>query len=644
MRKKLKKGKNMDNFNEDPSRNEGWYEKWHKHPRHQIWQWVFLILVILFSGWALLDRINEPEVVSYGLNSKASNSQGKGGDNLFSGVAGYSEESQFGKKAELVDVETDQIEKGAQKMQFKLPDGPTIVVNLKNLEKRGMGNVAWRGSVEGQNASDVTLTLKNGYVAGTIVVGNELYEIRPSEGKKHVVEKMDGSLFPSELDPKESKTSADTLGLEAQTATAASISADVVQIDLLSVYTPQARDAAGGVAQIDALIQAAVDNANTAFMNSQVNAHYNLVATALANHNDAGDLGADLGWVQSDSAVATLRNQYGADLVSLVVQNGAGYCGMGYVMNSVSSSFASSAFQVTAKDCAVGNLSFAHEHGHNIGMQHDPANGDSPSNASYPWSFGHFVNGVFRTVMSYASPCSSGCTRVAYFSNPNVMYAGYPTGIADQRDNARTANLSTPIVAGFRGVPPPSTIPVAPSALLASAQSSSQIRLAWTDNSPNESGFKIERSMDGTNFTQIASVGANVVNYTNTGLSASTMYYYRVKAYTSAGDSTPSNTSSATTQDPDTTPPVATITANGKTNKTLYNITVAATDNVAVKSIQIVVGGVVKKTCSISTPTANPSPCSVNLKVNSLTNGSVITGVATDTSGNVGQSTALIAK
>ena len=407
------------------------------------------------------------------------------------------------------------------------------------------------------------------------------------------------------------------------------------------MYTPQARDAAGGVAQIDALIQAAVDNANTAFMNSLVNARYNLVATALANHNDAGDLGADLSWVQTDSAVSTLRNQYGADMVSLVVQNGAGYCGMGYVMSSISSSFASSAFQVTAKDCAVGNLTFAHEHGHNLGMSHDPANGGGGAHA---WSYGHFVNGVYRTVMSYASPCPNGCTRVAYFSNPNVSYLGYPTGIADQRDNARTANISTPIVSGFRGVPPPSTIPVAPSALLASALSSSQIRLVWTDNSPDESGFKIERSMDGVNFTQIASVGANVVNFTNTGLSASTTYHYRVKAYTSAGDSTPSNTSNATTQAPDTTPPVVTITNNAVANKTFYNITGVATDNVAVKNILIIVSGSVKKTCNYKTATANPAPCSANIKIGSVANGNPIIVQSMDTSGNIGQTTAVVAK
>jgi len=42
------------------------------------------------------------------------------------------------------------------------------------------------------------------------------------------------------------------------------------------------------------------------------------------------------------------------------------------------------------------------------------------------------------------------------------------------------------------------SLPEAPSGLSASALSSSSIRLTWTDNSGNETGFKVERSLDGT--------------------------------------------------------------------------------------------------------------------------------------------------
>ena len=98
------------------------------------------------------------------------------------------------------------------------------------------------------------------------------------------------------------------------------------------------------------------------------------------------------------------------------------------------------------------------------------------------------------------------------------------------------------------------TVPAAPSALAASAVSDSQINLTWTDNSDDETSFKIERKTGSESFAQVATVGANVTSYSNTGLSASTTYTYRVRAANAVGDSPWSNEASATTQDPAQTP------------------------------------------------------------------------------------------
>ncbi|MBI3910466.1 MAG: fibronectin type III domain-containing protein, partial [Armatimonadetes bacterium] len=89
--------------------------------------------------------------------------------------------------------------------------------------------------------------------------------------------------------------------------------------------------------------------------------------------------------------------------------------------------------------------------------------------------------------------------------------------------------------------------PDAPTNLTATAVSASQIDLAWTDGASNEDGFKVERSTDGTSFTQIATVGVNVASYSDTGLSAATTYYYRMRAYNAGGDSAYSDTADATT-------------------------------------------------------------------------------------------------
>lgn len=71
----------------------------------------------------------------------------------------------------------------------------------------------------------------------------------------------------------------------------------------------------------------------------------------------------------------------------------------------------------------------------------------------------------------------------------------------------------------------------APSNLSATAVSSSQINLSWTDNSNDETGFSIERSVNGLSFNEIDTVGANVTSYNNTGLNSNTTYYYKVMAY-----------------------------------------------------------------------------------------------------------------
>ena len=92
------------------------------------------------------------------------------------------------------------------------------------------------------------------------------------------------------------------------------------------------------------------------------------------------------------------------------------------------------------------------------------------------------------------------------------------------------------------------TAPAAPTGLTATAVSSSQINLAWTDNSANENGFKIERgTASGGPFTSIGTNVAGVVTYSSTGLSASTAYYYRVCSFNANGNSTYSNVASATT-------------------------------------------------------------------------------------------------
>ncbi|MFH1414075.1 MAG: fibronectin type III domain-containing protein, partial [Candidatus Omnitrophota bacterium] len=88
--------------------------------------------------------------------------------------------------------------------------------------------------------------------------------------------------------------------------------------------------------------------------------------------------------------------------------------------------------------------------------------------------------------------------------------------------------------------------PIAPSVLKVTAVSATTISLEWIDNSFDETGFEIQRDAGG-GYINIATVDANVFTYSNTGLTANTTYYYRVRAERNGTYSPWSNRVSATT-------------------------------------------------------------------------------------------------
>jgi titin len=115
-----------------------------------------------------------------------------------------------------------------------------------------------------------------------------------------------------------------------------------------------------------------------------------------------------------------------------------------------------------------------------------------------------------------------------------------------------------------------SPTPSAPSNLIANAISTSQIDLTWQDNSSDETGFKIERKTGSGSYAQMATVGAGVTSYSNAGLTAGTIYYYRVRSYDAVGDSDYSNEASATTLPP---PPSAPTLKSPASASTVPNLT-----------------------------------------------------------------------
>lgn len=87
--------------------------------------------------------------------------------------------------------------------------------------------------------------------------------------------------------------------------------------------------------------------------------------------------------------------------------------------------------------------------------------------------------------------------------------------------------------------------------LIASARAST-LQVAWQDNSSDETGFIIERSIGAGSvlFTEVARTAANVTMFTEANLVPDQIYNYRVRAFNAAGASAPSNTAVGSTGAP----------------------------------------------------------------------------------------------
>ena len=152
--------------------------------------------------------------------------------------------------------------------------------------------------------------------------------------------------------------------------------------------------------------------------------------------------------------------------------------------------------------------------------------------------------------------------RASNGTGPFAARATLGSGVTSYSDNSVVEGLTyfyRVIAVNGQGDSGPSNIasatpssggstPSAPTQLSAHAGSSSEINLAWRDNSTTESGFKIERKDPGGNWFQITAVGSGVTSFHNGNLVANSTYQYRVFAYNSSGPSGYSNVASATTE------------------------------------------------------------------------------------------------
>ena len=343
----------------------------------------------------------------------------------------------------------------AKHLEIPLPDHLIDLANRVGFNRRGERDYTWFGRFE--DGGDVVLTVKGNAIAGAMSTKHGNYIIRPHRNGDTRIFRVDEMRLPAEIGVMEETESDHDHDLPTDPPTAT----EGGTIDVMILYTPQARDGAGGDDAIQATIQSAVDWTNMAYIGSAMTARQRLVYTGLAAYNDSGNMNSDLSAFRiamntDGDAVKLLREAHGADLAALIVESG-GYCGIAYVMQSATTSFASSAVSVTRRGCMPST--YAHETGHNQGCMHDPDN--SGFDGVYDYSFGHryCMSGGYRTIMSYS--CSGG-SRIPRFSNPDILYdngaGALPTGTWSSdcsvfgacRDCAMTIDQTAPIVSQFR--------------------------------------------------------------------------------------------------------------------------------------------------------------------------------------------------
>ena len=533
----------------------------------------------------------------------------------------------------------------ADSLELNLFEDTVLVAVRDRIVKNIQGGDVWVGHIDGDANSQVVLAVKGRTLMGTVEYNERAFEIVFAGGATHAVRELDPNSLPAQFEPEEMALDNEATAGDTAATTSGDIASSGQVIDVLVTYTPKARTNAGGASGIEAKIINAVTRANQAYLNSKIDIQLNLVGLAETAYTETGSLSTALTRLQSPTdgfsdEIHNLRNQVGADVVMLITADTSA-CGIAYRMTSAGSWFAPYALGVVHDDsvynCLGSNNTFAHEIGHIQGNMHDAAN--STGTPIYPDSYGYQVCGNYRSIMSYSC---TGETRIPYFANPDVYWNGFPTGVVNSANTARSMNATASTIASFRATATVATVPAAPGNL-AAATSSSSIVLTWTDNASDESGFIVQASTDGATWNQVAALGANAVSFTHSGLAAGQTYNYRIYAYNSVGNSALSNIASATTQaaaEPvapvvDSTPPVVAITTplNGATAAANQKITVTATDDVAIASLNLYINGKLVSSANVG---------SINYTWNTKKapkGSNTIKAEATDSSGNMSNTT-----
>ena len=174
------------------------------------------------------------------------------------------------------------------------------------------------------------------------------------------------------------------------------------------------------------------------------------------------------------------------------------------------------------------------------------------------------ANGVTYSLISTLAANIISYTDSGLIENTAYWYRLYAYNAGGNSGYSNVISATTAISA-----------PSSPISLTANAISATQLSLSWNDTSGNESGFKVERSLNGSNFSLLASLGSNITVYSDNAVTPANTYWYKIYAYNAGGNSGYSNIASAMT--PDVLPNAPNVFT--PTSVSAYQVVITWTDN-----------------------------------------------------------------
>lgn len=356
----------------------------------------------------------------------------------------------------------------ATTLEWNLFDDVVEPVVLDNARWKSFdgARLTWHGHVAGDPSSEVLVLVNQGAITANVSLSDgRVFSIDTVEPGVQRIQEVNVAGLPhcaSEHNP----ALADALGDEGDPTPpppSSSASTGPELIDVLQLYTVAARDYFGGTQALEDRLELLIDWSNLVYENSNATQRLRsagILEVAYDDSHGSGNTALDDLTFSGDGeleGVPALRDQYGADMVSLLTSPN-GICGIAWVASSASviSWYEDYMYSVVNVQCIGNPRTFTHELAHNQGAHHDPATSLSQGmtqaeidSTPYPNSFGYIAPGnAFRTIMAYGSSCG-WCPALEQFSNKNLTHLGLATG--DTRSNVHETLEGTYItIANFR--------------------------------------------------------------------------------------------------------------------------------------------------------------------------------------------------